>query len=386
VAEAGAGRAELPFVVDRAAGEIRFLPGNGKAGLPGQPHPDSVLVAVVIDTEGRPFANQEVWFAASGELSRARDTTDAEGRAETRLRRTQLAAGSGDVYAFILQFPGVLGRTTRPLLTPARRVVLVSVEGLRADALERWSAPTLRRLAREGGYAARALTVSPALTAPAHLSMLAGVPPEAHGILADELTFTAEMASLDPVFRYAAKQGHRAIAFMSREGPLAEFERALACRLAFGLESLQLTPPDAGAVVDAARGVLGDSAFDLVFLHFPDPSVAGHRYGYTSAQYGAAVAAVDAALARLVMEVARSSETVLIVTSDHGGGGAWGPYQHGSDAPEDNEVPLIVWGARAVPTAIAGASILDVAPTILWSLGIAPPPSYRGRVLLETFR
>jgi hypothetical protein len=386
VVEAGAGRAELPFVVDRAAGEIRFLPGNGKVGLPGHPHPDSMLAVVVFDTEGKPLENQEVWFAGPGELARAVDTTDANGRAETRLRTTQLAAGNGDVYAFILSFQGVLGHTTRPLRTPARRVVLVSVEGLRADALERWDAPTLRRLAREGGYAERARTVSPALTAPAHLSMLAGVPPEAHGILADELTFTPEMASLDPVFRYAGKHGRRAVAFMSREGPLAEFERALACRLAFGLESLRLTPPDAGEVVDAATSVLTDPTFDLVFLHFPDPSIAGHRYGFTSVQYGAAVSAVDAALARVAEAVGGSSETVVIVTSDHGGGGAWGPHQHGSDAPEDTEVPLIVWGSRAVPTRIGGASILDVAPTILWSLGIAPPPSYRGRVLLETFR
>jgi hypothetical protein len=386
IAEAGGGRAELAFIVDRAAAQIVFVPGNGKAGLPGQPHPDSVLAVLVIDTDGEGLPNQEVWFAAPGELSRYVDTTDATGRAETRLRTAQLAAGNGDVYAFILAFPEVLGHAVRPTLAPARRVVLVSIEGLRADALTRWFPPTLRRLAREGGYADRALTVSPALTAPAHLSMLSGVPPETHGVLADELTFTPAMASLDPIFRYAGKRGRRAIAFMSREGPLAEFERALACRLAFGLDSLRLTPPAAGAVVDVARPVLSDPAFDLVFLHFPDPSMAGHRSGFTSAEYGAAVAAVDAALARVVTEVALSPETLLVVTSDHGGGGAYGLYQHGSDAPADTEVPLIVWGARAAPTRIDGASILDVAPTILWALGMAPPPSYRGRVLLESFR
>ncbi|MSR35301.1 MAG: hypothetical protein EXR95_01485 [Gemmatimonadetes bacterium] len=386
VAEAGVGRAELAFVVDRAAGEIRFLAGSGAAGLPGRPHPDSVLAVVVLDTDGRPLGGQEVWFAAPGTLSRSADTTDVEGRAETRLGRTHLSAGSGDVWAFILAFPGVLGHDVRPVLAPARRVVLVSVEGLRADALGRWGAATLLRLAREGGYVERALTVSPALTAPAQLSMLAGVPPEAHGILADELTFTPAMAALDPVFRHAAKQGRHAVAFMSREGPLAEFERALSCRLAFGLDSLRLTPPEAGAVVDAAQSVLADPAIDLVFLHLPDPGVAGQRYGFESAEYGAAVRAVDAALARIVARLSTSGETLLIVTSDHGGGGAWGPHQHGSDSPEDNEVPLIVWGARAAPTKLADVSILDVAPTMLWALGMAPPASYRGRVLLEAFR
>jgi hypothetical protein len=386
VVTAGGGRAELPFVVDRAAAEIQFVPGNGKPGLPGHQHPDSVLAVFVLDTDGLPLPGQEVWFSASGTLSRSVDTTDAQGRAETRLRATQLSAGSGDVYAFILSFPGVLGHTVRPVVAPARRAVLVSVEGLRADAIARWNAPTLRRLAREGGYAERALSVSPALTAPAHVSMLSGVPPETHGILADELSFTPAMATLDPIFRHAAKQGHRAIAYMSREGPLAEFERALACRLAFGLDSLRLTAPTADAVVDAAHAVLTDPEFDLVFLHLPDPSVAGHRFGFTSAEYGAAVAAVDQALARLVTAIGASPETLLVVTSDHGGGGAWGPFQHGSDAAEDTEVPLIVWGARVAPTRIAGATILDVAPTILWAIGMAPPVSYQGRPLLESFR
>ena len=39
------------------------------------------------------------------------------------------------------------------MVAPASRVVLVSIDGLRADALDRWNAPTLRRLASEGACA-----------------------------------------------------------------------------------------------------------------------------------------------------------------------------------------------------------------------------------------
>ena len=208
IAEAGTGRAEMAFIVDRAPGEIRFLLGTGEAGLPGRLHPDSILEVLVIDTEGRPLAGQEVWFSGPGQLSRSADTTDADGDARVLLRRTQLSSGAGDVYAFILGSPELLAHDTHRILRPARRVVLVSVDGLRA--------------------------VSPTLTAPAHLSLLSGVRPQAHGIFADELDFTPEMASLDPVFRHASRRG--ALAFVSREGPLAAFERALACRLAFGLD------------------------------------------------------------------------------------------------------------------------------------------------------
>ena len=370
IAEAGTGRAEMAFIVDRAPGEIRFLLGTGEAGLPGRLHPDSMLEVRVIDTEGRPLAGQEVWFAGPGQLSRSADTTDADGDARVLLRRTQLSAGAGDVYAFILGSPELLAHDTRRILRPARRVVLVSVDGLRADAAE-----------------PRARTVSPTLTAPAHLSLLSGVRPQAHGIFADELDFTPEMASLDPVFRHASRRGAHALAFVSREGPLAAFERALACRLAFGLDSLYLTPPRAADVANAAGAALADPTVDLLFLHFPDPDLTGHEHGFGSREYGEAVLAADAALERVRAAVAASPGALLIVTSDHGGGGAWGPYQHGSGSPEDVEVPLLIWEERvAAGTRLEPATLLDVAPTVLWALGMAPPYQYEGRPLLEGFQ
>jgi predicted AlkP superfamily pyrophosphatase or phosphodiesterase len=260
------------------------------------------------------------------------------------------------------------------------------VDGLRADAAERWAAPTLLRLAREGAAQLHTRAVAPTLTAPGHLSLLSGVRPSAHGVYGDELEYTKQMADLDPIFRYASRRGQRTVAFMSREGPLAQFERALACRLAFGLDSLYLTAPSAARVVDEASDALAEKANDLVFLHLPDPDLAGHRYGFTSPQYGAAVLAVDAALERVRAAVSAIPGTLLIVTSDHGGGGAWGPYQHGSGSPEDVEVPLLMWGARVAPGALPSTSLLDVAPTVLWALGMSPPSSYEGRPLLEGFR
>ena len=386
IAEAGVGRAELPFVVDPAAGEIRFLPGTGEVALPGYAHPDSVLTVLVSDTEGQPLAGHEVWFVAPGLLSQPADTTDEDGTASVRLRRTRLAAGGGDVYAFILAFPGLLAHDARPLAAPAERVVLVSVDGLRADAAERWSAPTLLRLASEGASQQRASAVSPSLTTPGHLSLLSGVGPEAHGVYGEALEFTPEMAELEPVFKYAAQRGRKALAFVSDEGPLAEFETALACRLAFGLDSLYLTAPSAVDVVAAAAPALADPTVDLIFLHLPDPDVAGHRFGFGSPQYGAAVRDVDSALEGLRATLSESAGSLLVITSDHGGGGAWGPYQHGSTSAEDMEVPLLLWGSRVVPGELAGATVLDVAPTVLWALGISPPSSYEGRVLLEGFR
>ena len=58
---------------------------------------------------------------------------------------------------------------------------------------------------------------------------------------------------------------------------------------------------------------------DLLFVHLPDTDLAGHKNGWMSAPYMAALARADAALARLV--AAAPPSTTFIVTADHGGHG-----------------------------------------------------------------
>src|SRR5882672_9857166 len=67
----------------------------------------------------------------------------------------------------------------------ARHVILVSVDGLAAFYLEEPQAdmPTLRRLAQEGARA-RVRTVFPSMTWPAHTTIVTGVAPARHGVLA----------------------------------------------------------------------------------------------------------------------------------------------------------------------------------------------------------
>ncbi len=382
-AASGPATASFPVTVDRAPGEIRWASGTGEVGIPGLPHPDSVLAVHVFDTDGRTMEGVTVWFAASGSLSAFADTTDAEGRATVLLRETRLDASGGTVFAFIVGFNEVTATASRPLRAIAERVVVVSIEGLRADAIATHGPVTLTRLAAEGADLL-ATTVLPTLTVPAHLSMWSGVSPARHGVLNDTLRFTPEMASLNPVFKRSRARGFGAAAFLSDEGPLSGFGDLLSCRLAFGLDSLALVPPTARDAVDSALPTLSDSALDLLFLHLPDPDPAGHRWGFTSSEYGNAVRTVDAALADLV-DALDPATTLLLVTAPHGGGGAFGDRLHGSSHPADLEIPLILWGAGVHPGTVGSGTLLDVAPTALWALGMAPPREYEGRVLLEAF-
>jgi hypothetical protein len=383
-AVSGQGRTALELLVLRAPGELRVAPGSGEAGLPGMPHPDSLVRVQVLDTEDRPMEGIEVWFAGHSLLAPHRDTTDADGWAATVVRKAGMQEGDGPVFAFVLGFPELTVSAKRPLVAAARDIVLVSIDGLRGDALERYELPTLSRLAREGASTGTARSIVPSLTTPAHLSLFSGVGPETHGTWSEDLTFTAEMAELEPLFREAGRGGLGAEAFVAAEGPLAGFEIALRCRLAFGFDSLTLVERPWSGIPERVRPALTDEDVRLVFVHIPDPDLAGHADGFESDAYRDAVLRADDYVARMLADI--GEDALLIVTSDHGGGGAYGSRQHGSDSPEDVLIPLILWGPRVQAVDLGEASILDVAPTALWALGLPVPSQYEGSILLRAFR
>ena len=71
----------------------------------------------------------------------------------------------------------------RPNIT---RVLIVSIDGLRPDAIDLAPMPTLQGLMKVGAYSLSAQTIFPSTTLPAHASMLTGLCPSAHGVTWDE--------------------------------------------------------------------------------------------------------------------------------------------------------------------------------------------------------
>jgi hypothetical protein len=84
--------------------------------------------------------------------------------------------------------PRVVPPAPAPRFAPtgvAQRVVLMSFDGLGADALLRQPGlPAFEHLARTGA-AGRVIPVNPTLTGPAHVSILTGVDPQVHGVVSN---------------------------------------------------------------------------------------------------------------------------------------------------------------------------------------------------------
>ena len=299
------------------------------------------------------------------------------------LTMAALAAGACSAR-YLRSEPIPLALRVQPAVSTTRNVVVVSIDGLRPDAITTFHPPTLERLIREGSYTLTATTILPSKTLPSHTSMLTGQPPERHGVLWNNVaTADAEWIGLPNIFGVARRHGYVTAAFFSKAKfqPLqlrGTLDYAQAPGGWFGRWSSERTVDDVTRYLEAERP-------NVLFVHLTDPDAAGHRAGWMTPEYGRAVLAADAALARLLALAERTYglHFSLIVTSDHGGHG----NDHGSSDPQDVTIPWIAWGQGVRPGALAheGVRTMDTAATVLWLLGVPKPVDWAGKPVTQAF-
>jgi predicted AlkP superfamily pyrophosphatase or phosphodiesterase len=295
------------------------------------------------------------------------------------------SAGSGCGARYLRSVPA-LAPAALPATSISRNVIVVSIDGLRPDAIDKYGAPTLQRLMREGSYTLSASTIHPSKTLPSHTSMLTGQPPERHRVLWNNVP-AAETDSVDlpTIFSVARAHGYTTAAFFGKAKfqPL-QVEGTLDYSQApggwFGRWSSERTMSDVAAYLHGVRP-------NLLFVHLAEPDVAGHRAGWMTPDYGRAVLDADRAVSRLITlaDDAYGQRTFsLIVTADHGGHGT----DHGSDDPRDVMIPWIAWGKGVNPGVLMHSDVrtMDTAATVLWLMGAPEPPDWAGQPVVEAYQ
>jgi hypothetical protein len=238
---------------------------------------------------------------------------------------------------------------------PVRHVILISVDGLRSDAIAALGPerlPTLHRFRAEGTWTDNARTdPSFTVTLPNHVAMLTGRPTfgsAGHGWTGNgtpgpsETIHRRKGERVASVFDAVGDAGLSAALFAGKE-KFVLFEQSYGEQL-----DRVLIDPDTPALVDAFLADFGERRFAFVLLHLRDPDGAGHARGFDPEgnAYAEAVALVDRQLGRIVAAIeadpALRAGTALILTSDHGGNS----LGHGdAGRPENYTVPFYVWGA-----------------------------------------
>ncbi len=217
--------------------------------------------------------------------------------------------------------------------TAAPKLLLISIDGLRADALDRGITPNLQRIIDQG-VRARWMTPSyPSLTFPNHYTIVTGLRPDHHGIIHNSMddaelgTFTLsnrEAVSTsawwggEPIWVAAEKAGVRT-ATWSWPGSEAPVQ---------GIQPSQWRRYDTNVPFeDRVQTVLGwlqqtdAEAPRLTTLYMEHVDHAGHEHGPDSPQYSAAIERADQVIGEVLdglQQRGLADSTNVIVVSDHG--------------------------------------------------------------------
>jgi alkaline phosphatase D len=212
-------------------------------------------------------------------------------------------------------------------------VVLVSIDGFRYDYAKLYGATHLDAIAREGATAPDGmLPAYPSVTFPNHYTLVTGLYPEHHGIVAmsfydpqrkERYAFNDPKTVTDgswyrgvPLWSLAEKQGMRAACFF---WPGSEAEIAGA-RPSYYLKYDDKVPDEerVDQVVDWLK-LPAAKRPHFVTLYFAEVDHAGHEYGPDAPETRAAVRHVDSVIGTLRAHLAKLHLPIdLVVVSDHG--------------------------------------------------------------------
>lgn len=306
----------------------------------------------------------------------------------------------------LLALAGILGWWwTQPASRePPSRVLLITVDTLRADALgcygsARARTPWIDRLAA-GGARFTDAHASSVMTLPSHATILSGRYPLTHGVRDNAgFRFPADLPTLATLL---SARGFRTGAFVSafpldsrfglaRGFDVYDDQLGPSARPTF-LEQERPGPATVARALDWLRGQAGHPVFCWVHVyepHYPYAPPEPYASRFRGHPYDGDVAAADAALGPLldpILASGKDARTLVVLTADHGESlGEHGEATHGIFAYEATlRVPLILYlprrfGARVVR---ATARHVDLLPTILEALGLPIPTGLPGRSLL----
>jgi hypothetical protein len=275
-------------------------------------------------------------------------------------------------------------RTETPAstLTPtptvrAKRVIILSIDGLRPDAISLAPMPNLLALMQSSAYSLSAQTVYPSVTLVAHASMLGGVCPAKHGVDWNDYLPERGYAQGTDLFDIAHAAGLRTDMIVGKKKLIQVTEPS-------SLDSFRFINDRDTVIMERLLEDFPED-FGVLFIHFAIADGMGHSYGWLSPQQFSVLFRADQALKQLLDALdARNlrSETLLIVTSDHGGHDS----THGSNSPEDMTIPWIAVGPGIQPQALTSfIQTTDTAATAAFALGLPIPADWDGVPVYEAF-
>lgn len=305
-----------------------------------------------------------------------------------RTRKAARAVAGPAVHALATAAALALA-TCGPAAQPARKVLLIGIDGVRPDVLAEVPTPNIDALAASGWYTAEARTTNPSVSGPSWSSMLTGVWPGKHGVTNN--FFTDRDYDTWPSFLVRAERERPELATFAALDwlPLAELWEgdsvlpdAIDARIVLNGYDHGWAEADGQVTAHAVRHI-GEADPYAMFVYLGNPDETSHQHGSIGAEYRDAIALADLHVGMLIDAVrARpgyaNENWLVLISTDHGRREDGG---HGGDSPEEMTIFILASGLGG-GTATADwpppgpAYIVDIAPTALAHLGFAIDPAW----------
>lgn len=223
----------------------------------------------------------------------------------------------------------------------APTTIVVSLDGFRADFLNRGLSPTLSKFIAEGVSPRYMIPSFPSVTFPNHFTLVTGLYPESHGMVANDFydpnleeyfTVTpgvsddAKWWTAEPIWATAEKQGIRTAIHMwpGSEAHIGNIDpsfydkfngsEVLSRKVDRVMEFLDFPGEESDDGVEKLRP-------QFIATYVPNVDTAGHLYGPNSTEIRSVITYVDEMLAGILdgLEARNLTDIVnIVVVSDHG--------------------------------------------------------------------
>ncbi len=164
-----------------------------------------------------------------------------------------------------------------------------------------------------------------------------------------------------------------------REDPFPDEDRVLVASPKVATYDLQPTMSSV-EVTDILVKAIEGGQHELIICNYANSDMVGHTGDFTAAVL--AIEAIDRALGRIIQAL-KSMGGEMLLTADHGNAEQMRDPESGQPhtAHTSNLVPLVYFGRQG--ELIEGGALCDIAPTLLYIMGLEQPKEMTGRSLLK---
>ena len=278
-----------------------------------------------------------------------------------------------------------------PISSEEKYVFLITIDGLRPDAISQTNTPNLTKLIRRSSYTLDASTVFPSTTMPSHTSLFTGLDVKNHNNTLndykeiDKLLDQKKYLPIDTIFTLGKQNnlkttficGKNKLRFLIKPDP----ENTISCHDIYKERDNILQ-----SITKTFTENFRTNRHKINFIHYPEPDLSGHKNGWMSDKYLESLKQVDSEIPKLIeiiKEEIIDKDYLLVITADHGGT----ENTHGWSIKEHMTIPWIAFGNSVKKNykIKKPIKIYDTAPTILHFLNIEISTSLDGTVITEIF-